>query len=568
MRICQHISNPVTIKEGVHFIRDANDFNYSDGDSTEGFILDIIKNAKDISCYSRELASHIKDWPTRYHFSRERSLAYRPLKITQQDKILEVGCGCGSVTRYLGEEGGYLLALEGSARRAQITRSRTRDLEHVDVLCASFEEVQFTTQFDLVICNGVVEYARLFIQDEEPFIKMLESLSKLVAPGGLLIVAIENQFGLRYFSSGKEEHTGVMYDGLEGYAAKPNGPETFGRRAWMEMLGRFFPSVELLLPLPDYKLPVAVIRSELTEKVNPAELFACTTGFKFGSQVVPQMHERLVWHALHKNHSIPDFANAFFLLAGNQKSRFLDSDWMGSIYTINRHPGLAVQTRIYVGENGKIETCKSYFDPETPKRESALFAHQVGSAPWEAGVSVHTTIVRAFRNGKKIPLEERIQTPVQIWWQAIQQEGKEAGLLSGKALDYSWKNILIHRGEGAVIDKEWILRGGLEPSWLIYRTVTLFITDELNTLHRWSMRCRRYSHYDILMAVAKIVGEPLTISSIVRAMDREADLQAFVTGGTGSRGKVFKKLWVMFMPISWRVWRKSVSRSLKKWTKK
>src|SRR5690606_18459341 len=105
-------------------------------------------------------------------------------------------------------------------------------------------------------------------------------------------VAIENQLGLRYFSSGKEEHTSVMFDGLEGYATRKRSPRTFGWKELHGLLSASFHSVETLLPLPDYKLPTAIIRAELTDLVNCAELFANTTRHDFGSYVRPKMHER------------------------------------------------------------------------------------------------------------------------------------------------------------------------------------------------------------------------------------------------------------------------------------
>ena len=107
--------------------------NYSDGDEAEQRIASVIKQASDITILSTELRQHCTDWPSLYHLSGTRANIMRPFENILKGDILEIGAGCGAVTRYLGECGANVLALEGSPRRAAIARSRTRDLENVTV---------------------------------------------------------------------------------------------------------------------------------------------------------------------------------------------------------------------------------------------------------------------------------------------------------------------------------------------------------------------------------------------------------------------------------------------------
>ncbi|HEY9095299.1 MAG TPA: rRNA adenine N-6-methyltransferase family protein, partial [Hydrogenophaga sp.] len=114
------------------------DFSYSDGDEVENRIASIIQNAKDLSVLSTELQAQISDWPSNYHLSSQRANLLRPLKDVLSGSILEIGSGCGAITRFLGETARSVVALEGSHRRAEITRARTRDLANVDVFCDEF----------------------------------------------------------------------------------------------------------------------------------------------------------------------------------------------------------------------------------------------------------------------------------------------------------------------------------------------------------------------------------------------------------------------------------------------
>lgn len=62
----------------------------------------------------------------------------RPFENDLHGDILEIGAGCGAITRYLGECGGNVLALEGS-QDAAIARARTRDLQNVTVVSDRFD---------------------------------------------------------------------------------------------------------------------------------------------------------------------------------------------------------------------------------------------------------------------------------------------------------------------------------------------------------------------------------------------------------------------------------------------
>ena len=87
----------------------------------------------------------------------------------------------GAVTRYLGETGAEVLALEGSQRRATIARERTRDLQNVQVLAERFQDLKLAARFDVVTLIGVLEYASLFSDSDNPAVDMLKRVRRLLA---------------------------------------------------------------------------------------------------------------------------------------------------------------------------------------------------------------------------------------------------------------------------------------------------------------------------------------------------------------------------------------------------
>ncbi len=72
---------------------------YSDGDDFERRIEVSINNASDLTVFSSELQLHCIDWPSTYHLSRIRANILKPFKITADQDILEIGAGCGAISR-------------------------------------------------------------------------------------------------------------------------------------------------------------------------------------------------------------------------------------------------------------------------------------------------------------------------------------------------------------------------------------------------------------------------------------------------------------------------------------
>ena len=218
---------------------------YNDGDEIETRIFNIIKEATDISVLSTELRQHCTDWPSQYHLTSARANILRPFEQTLKNaNVLEIGAGCGAISRYLGECGAQVLALEGSPRRASIARSRTRDLDNITVLAEKFDQFKSNHQFDVITLIGVLEYANLFTPGDNPALIMLQRVRQLLKPDGKLIIAIENQLGLKYFAGAPEDHFGKPMVGIEGRYGKDQA-QTFGR----PVLTSFCEKLVLKLPI-------------------------------------------------------------------------------------------------------------------------------------------------------------------------------------------------------------------------------------------------------------------------------------------------------------------------------
>lgn len=333
---------------------------YSDGDDAELRIGNAIQTSFDLSVLSKELRAKITDWTSLYHLSSSRSNLLRPYKNIFVGDILEVGAGCGAITRYLGEQGGNILALEGSPRRAKIARSRTRDLHNVTVLSEKFDLFKTDKTFDVITLIGVLEYASMFTPGDDPAMAMLRRVRQLLKPNGKLVIAIENQLGLKYFAGAPEDHMNIAMYGIEGRYLK-NQPQTFGKKVLEKMLieAEFFDS-EFMAPFPDYKLPSSIVtEAGFSEQSFDAAAFAWQSARR--DHHLPEFSNfslELTWPDVIKNGLGMELANSFLIIAGNDGVR-QQPNILAYHYSANRLPQYCREARFIKEKNEIVVTYAS-----------------------------------------------------------------------------------------------------------------------------------------------------------------------------------------------------------------
>ena len=83
---------------------------YSDG-PVEEELLEIAKSCHTPEEYNQVIAER-KSWPVMYHFSHIRGNIVSWLPITKEDKVLEIGAGCGAITGALAKKAGSVTCVE------------------------------------------------------------------------------------------------------------------------------------------------------------------------------------------------------------------------------------------------------------------------------------------------------------------------------------------------------------------------------------------------------------------------------------------------------------------------
>ncbi|WP_228122465.1 methyltransferase [Saccharothrix syringae] len=254
----------LTAEDGCLLLGDAPGVDYLDG--AERLVGAIVAEAGDLGSLSDELHLAGRTWAERYHLDRGRANALRALDLPADAVVLEVGAGCGAITRHLGERVAAVDAVEPVAARARVAARRTADLPGVRVFVGLLDDVPDEPAYDLVLVVGVLEYVGAGSASDEPYEEFLRGLRRRLRPGGALVLAIENRLGVKYLAGGHEDHSGKRWDGVQGY---PDGApaRTFARRPLERLLARSGYGVRHVLGcFPDYKITRAVLTDDLVER--------------------------------------------------------------------------------------------------------------------------------------------------------------------------------------------------------------------------------------------------------------------------------------------------------------
>lgn len=503
------IANSVSLDENsIWVIDDREHFAYSDGRYSEKYLEKVFQQVDDLSSTSFELEQHIKDWPSEYHLTRKRAQLLRGFSFDKSKKVLEVGCGCGAITRFLGETFDDVVAIEGSMARARLARQRTGGFDNVAIICAPFQEIEFTERFDIIFCIGVFEYSGEYIKAENPYDRALQYFSELLTPGGTVVIAIENQFGIKYFTSSREDHSNKMFDGIEGYRNAGNKVRTFGYAELKERLKKYFDNTDFYFPYPDYKVPACILSEQFFSKVKAGELVGSIKSRDYYGERKPLFDEYYSLLEIEKNNMLPFFSNSFLVFASNQNGAPRQSGILGWIYSSNRIEPLQTVTQFVEQNDGTIWSKKLLLSGKESS-DSGLLSLKATEHPWINGASLQTTVRNRVKE-KDISLGDLV-SPCKVWLEVLQKLATSEGsrlVLAGQYFDHVWQNTYIVNGECLFIDQEWVWHEKIPLNIIFIRSVYLFLR-EISGLQDLHPALKSSSARVVINRVAKSLGMTL-----------------------------------------------------------
>ena len=500
-----------------------------------------------------------KSWPVLYHLSRFRENIISWLPVTKNMRVLEIGAGCGAVTGALADRAGHVTCVDLSKKRSMINAYRHRECANVTIRVGNFKDIEpgLDTDYDLVLLIGVFEYGQGYIDTETPYEDFLKIIRRHCAADGRIVIAIENQYGLKYFAGCKEDHVGDYFTGLEDYPAG-GGVRTFGRDGLIRLMEKCgVTDYHFYYPYPDYKFMTTLYSDGYLPRVG--EL---TNNMRnFDRERMALFDEKNVFDGLIREGRFAEFANSFLIVIGEKPAQ----DYVK--YSNDRAPQYAIRTQICgKGEKRYVEK-----QPDMPKAyahiENLLLSYEKLCRKYE-GSSLLINTCKPAEHGVQFDYVEggTLEEALDDCLHRGDEEGFLALLSRYEKIaayhdeepvsdhDLIFANILIggekHAGQEAgqrgwkekltapwtLIDYEWTFPETESGAKLTKRAMFIYVSGP-EIRRRWL-----FEH-----GIAQRYG--ITPENLVRLQGEETAFQQHVTGGLSSMAQLYDKMGQPVTPV-------------------
>lgn len=470
------------------------DDNYSDGD-VENQILQIIAE-NEPEDYTKAIAKNYS-WPVYYHLTRTRRNLLNWYDFEPKSEVLEIGCGFGALTGLLCDKCKSVTAVELSQRRAMGTLLRCRERENLEIMVGNLNDIEFSKKYDYITLIGVLEYQGRFTDSDNPYRDFLTKIKKLLKPEGKLLIAIENQYGLKYWCGAGEDHTGVPFDGMNQYLYTNQGIRTFSKEGLKNLIHESgFEHTYFYYPMPDYKLPTTVY----SENYLPKDENMQNVRYYYAKNAHTLVaNEKDIYKDLVENDVFEFFANSFLVECTAIEN-------LGNILFASlcdeRRPEYQLGTKIYrnkmvkkfsLSQTGVSHIRRTAANEKTLKDRGlfTLGSKIVGEeleTPYHEGELFEKLFVKACRSGDEeqaVYLLERLYADILSSSETVsdadnilyalhpelkQEQINYGPILKNGYLDMTFRNAFVSNENLLWFDQEWMLEN-VPADYIIYRAL-------------------------------------------------------------------------------------------------
>jgi 2-polyprenyl-3-methyl-5-hydroxy-6-metoxy-1,4-benzoquinol methylase len=239
---------------------------------------------------------------------RNNIINWYPFK--ENADVLEIGAGFGSITGELCKKSKTVTSIEFIKKRAEAICKRHKDKDNLEVICGKLEDVNFEKKYDYITLIGIAEYADILFGGLN---KLIEYTKTLLNENGVILIAINNKFGVKYLAGATDIINEVPYANMTGIYL--NEYKIYGKYELENILKlNNINNYKFYYPLPDYKLTNIIysdyyLPNENDNKINYNIYYNEDNNILF--------NELGLIKQFTNNNEFKNFCNSFFIEIGN-----------------------------------------------------------------------------------------------------------------------------------------------------------------------------------------------------------------------------------------------------------
>ncbi len=223
-----------------------------------------------------------------------------------ESSLLEIHAGAGALTGLFCERCKTVTALVSDEEEAERLSQRYAERKNLRIRIGDPMELFQAAgeRFDYIVSVGGLEYAK------EP-VEALKGWLGLLKREGILLMAVENRYGLKYFCGAKDPHTHLSFDGVNGYLHGANGRGRCldGRELEAILAQAGALQYKLYYPVPDSRMPQMIFTDAYQEGLNAAERLA---DYNYGDSALLGVEHRIFCDMIHQG-ALHFLANSFLV---------------------------------------------------------------------------------------------------------------------------------------------------------------------------------------------------------------------------------------------------------------
>lgn len=215
---CKECSRIYPLEEGyIDFIEDPN---FYAGEVSKRDMEHLLSNI-DLIGYNDALATFLEVYPSlrTYIVDYRRADWIAHCLSTNNERCLDIGSGLGNISESLSHIYDEIYSLEAVKERIEFQKRRFKKSGRTNIIIVRGNALELPfpdDYFDLVVCNGVLEWVGMLnkrVCPHQAQISFLNEVKRVLTSKGCLYIGIENRFGIQYLL-GQRDHSGLIFTSI------------------------------------------------------------------------------------------------------------------------------------------------------------------------------------------------------------------------------------------------------------------------------------------------------------------------------------------------------------------